>query len=39
MRKENQFQPTVAPHCAHCPFLYTCAVREEIAQRRQAEGW
>jgi len=39
MQREKRFKPTVAPHCAHCPYLYACAVREEIAQRRQAEGW
>ena len=39
MQRETQFQPNVAPHCAGCPYLYACAVREEIAQRRQAEGW
>ncbi len=39
MQREEDFEPTVAPHCAHCPYLYACAVREEIAQRRQAEDW
>jgi putative RecB family exonuclease len=39
MQMEEDFEPTVAPHCADCPYLYTCAVREEIAQRRQAEDW
>ncbi len=39
MQREEQFEPTIAPHCAGCPYLYACAVREEIAQRRQAEGW
>lgn len=39
MQREERFEPVVAPHCAHCPYLYTCAAREEIAQRRQAEGW
>jgi putative RecB family exonuclease len=39
MQREEQFEPTVAPHCAGCPYLYACAMREEIAQRRQAEGW
>ena len=39
MQREKQFEPNVAPHCADCPYLYACAVREEIAQRRQAEGW
>ena len=39
MQSEERFEPTVAPHCADCPYLYACDVREEIAQRRQAEGW
>ena len=39
MQNEKQFEPAVAPHCADCPYLHTCAVRDEIAQRRQAEGW
>jgi len=39
MQSEKRFEPTVAPHCAGCPYLYACAVRDEIAQRRQAEGW
>ena len=39
MQREREFEPTIAPHCADCPYLYTCAVRDEIAQRRQAEGW
>ncbi len=39
MQSEKQFEPTVARHCAECPYLYACAMREEIAQRRQAEDW
>lgn len=39
MQREQRFGPTVAPHCAACPYLYACDMREEIAQRRQAEGW
>jgi RecB family exonuclease len=39
MQREEDFEPTVAPHCADCPYLYACAVREEIARRRQAEDW
>jgi putative RecB family exonuclease len=39
MQREKHFEPNVAPHCADCPYLYACAVREEIAQRRQAEDW
>jgi putative RecB family exonuclease len=39
MQREQRFEPTVAPHCAACPYLYACDMREEIAQRRQAEGW
>ena len=39
MEIEREYPPTIAPHCAHCPYLYTCAFREEIAQSRQTEGW
>jgi putative RecB family exonuclease len=39
MEREKKFTPNIAPHCAGCPYLYACDVREEIAQRRQAEGW
>jgi putative RecB family exonuclease len=39
MQRETKFQPTIAPHCAGCPYLYACAVRDEIAQVREAEGW
>ena len=39
MQSEERFEPTVARHCAGCPYLYACAVRGEVAQRRQAEGW
>ena len=39
MQRQTEFPPTIAPHCAHCPYLYACAVRDEIAQRRRAEGW
>lgn len=39
MQREREFEPTIAPHCAGCPYLYACAVRDEIAQRRRAEGW
>jgi hypothetical protein len=39
MQSEKRFEPTVARHCAGCPYLYACAVRDEVAQRRQAEDW
>ena len=39
MQSEERFEATVAPHCAGCPYLYACAMRDEIARRRQAEGW
>jgi putative RecB family exonuclease len=39
MRREKRFMPNIAPHCADCPYLRACTVREEIAQRREAEGW
>ncbi len=39
MQGAASFPGRVGRHCAHCPFLYACQHREEIAQRRQAEGW
>lgn len=39
MARESHFPPTIAPHCGHCPYLYACQYREEIAQRRRAEDW
>lgn len=39
MMKEKEYPPSIGKHCAHCPYLYACAYRQEIAQRRQAEGW
>lgn len=39
MQAEVEFPAHIGPHCAVCPFLYACLHREEIAQRRQAEGW
>ena len=39
MEKEREYPPTIDRHCAHCPYLYACAYRQEIAQRRQAAGW
>lgn len=39
MMKEREYPPTIGKHCGHCPYLYACAYRQEIAQRRQAEGW
>ncbi len=35
----NEFPPTIGPHCAHCPYLKSCDVRDMIAERREAEGW
>ena len=39
MQTLTDFPPTIAPHCAHCPYLYTCQYRDEIERRRRAEGW
>jgi putative RecB family exonuclease len=39
MQSERDFEPTIAPHCAGCPYLYACAFRDEISQVREAEGW
>jgi len=35
----SDFPPNIAPHCAHCPYLHACEVRDEIAKRRREEGW
>ncbi len=39
LRWAEHFPANVGPHCARCPFLYACQYREEIARRRQVEGW
>ncbi|HZP26137.1 MAG TPA: PD-(D/E)XK nuclease family protein [Dehalococcoidia bacterium] len=39
MQRVDEFPATIGPHCAHCPYLSLCERREEIAQRRHAEGW
>ena len=39
MDEVSEFPPTIAPHCAFCPYLYACEVRKEIAARREREGW
>ena len=33
------FPPTIGRHCAGCPYLYACEVRDEVAARREREGW
>lgn len=39
MQSADSFPGRVGHHCAHCPYLHACQHRDEIAQRRQAEGW
>jgi len=39
MQQLTDFPATIAPHCAHCPYLYACEERPEIRRRRGAEGW
>ena len=39
MQSETEFAANVAPHCAGCPYLYACSARDEVARRREAEGW
>ncbi len=39
MESVTEFPPTIDRHCAGCPYLYACEVRDEIAARRQREGW
>lgn len=39
MEKVSDFPANIGVHCGHCPYLYACAERAEIARRREAEGW
>lgn len=39
MANVKDFPPTIGPHCGHCPYLHACEFRDEVASRRQAEGW
>jgi RecB family exonuclease len=39
MQTTTDFTATIAPHCAACPYLHACEHRDEIAFRREAEGW
>lgn len=39
MANVSEFPATIGPQCGHCPYLHACAERDEIARRRQAEGW
>jgi putative RecB family exonuclease len=39
MEDVHDFPPTIAPHCAFCPYLKVCEFRTEIAETRAREGW
>jgi putative RecB family exonuclease len=39
METTRKFPPTIAPQCGHCPYLHACEFRDEIAKRREQEGW
>ena len=39
MEQTTDFPANVGVHCGHCPYLYACSEREEVARRREAEGW
>ena len=39
MQRVSEYPANIGRHCAHCPYLYACEQREEIARRREAEGW
>ncbi|MGH9204750.1 MAG: RecB family exonuclease, partial [Vicinamibacterales bacterium] len=39
MEEVSEFPGTIAPHCAYCPYLHACALRDAIRQRREGEGW
>lgn len=39
MARVSEFPPTIAPHCGHCPYLHACEFRDEVAAKREREGW
>ncbi len=39
MEGVTAFPPSIGGHCAGCPYLHACEVRDEIAARRRREGW
>jgi RecB family exonuclease len=39
MNDTIDYLPTIARHCAGCPFLHACEVRDEVARVREQEGW
>lgn len=39
MENLSEFPATIGRHCAYCPYLKGCEFRQEIAERREAEGW
>jgi putative RecB family exonuclease len=39
MESMAEFPPAIGPHCAYCPYLRSCEFRDEIAARREQEGW
>jgi putative RecB family exonuclease len=39
MQRITDYPPTIAEHCAYCPYYHACEVRPEIDARRAAEGW
>jgi RecB family exonuclease len=39
MNEVSDFPPTIAAHCAVCPYLKVCEFRKEIAEARAREGW
>jgi len=39
MQRTSDSTPSIGTHCAHCPYLYACEVRDVVARRRAAEGW
>jgi hypothetical protein len=39
MEQASEFPPAIGQHCALCPYLYACEVRDQVAERRAREGW
>jgi putative RecB family exonuclease len=35
----TDFPGTIGPHCAFCPYLKVCELRDAIAEARAREGW
>jgi RecB family exonuclease len=39
MEAAQEFPPNIGRRCGYCPYLSSCDYKDEIATRRQREGW